>query len=137
MIFSSENVNIEYVCMLVCQKNMIFVNFWWKNGPNFNKNSTKLRNKALIGKKCRNKTKTDEKMWFVFILLFLQYIWSKLHSEALIGKKSMNKSWRKLNLSSENLNIEYVCILVCQKIMFFFKFWGKCSNFQQNLSKTP
>ena len=27
----------------------------------------------------RNKTKTDENMWFVFILLFLQYIWSKLN----------------------------------------------------------
>ena len=40
---------------------------------------------------------------------------TKLCNEALIGKKCRSKSWRKLNLGSENVNIEYVCMLVCQK----------------------
>ena len=39
------------------KKIMLFVNFWGKNGPNFNKNSTKLPNEALIGKKCKKKSK--------------------------------------------------------------------------------
>ena len=76
---TSENVNIKYVCMSVFQKNDGLCQFLVENGPNFNKNATKLRNEALIGKKCRS------------------------------------KSWRKLNLGSENVNIEYVCMLVCQK----------------------
>ena len=76
-----------YVC-LFAKKNAL-CQFLKKNGQNFNKNSTKLSNEALIGKKCRN------------------------------------KSCRKLNLNSENVTMEYVCILVCQKNLFFVNFFGK------------
>ena len=41
---------MEYVCMLVCQKNYVLCQFFRKNGQNFNKITTKLRNEALIGK---------------------------------------------------------------------------------------
>ena len=92
---SSENVNMEYVCMLVCQENYVLCQFLGKNGQNFNKNSTKLLNEALIGKMYRN------------------------------------KSWRKLKLSSENVYIENVYMLVslkngvlCQFLQFFTKWPG-------------
>ena len=92
---SSENVHIENVYMLVCLRNYVLCQFLRKNGPNFKKTSRKLRNEALIGKKCRN------------------------------------KSWRKLILSSENVNIEYECMLVgpkndvlCQFLQFFTKWRG-------------
>ena len=140
--------------MLICQKIMLLSIFGGKNGQNFIKNSTKLRNKALIGKKCRNKS------WRKLILssgiVNIEYVYmlvveindvlcqflgkngpnfkkmsTKLHNEALIGKKCRNKSWRKLILSSENVNIEYVCMLVgqqndvlCQFLPFFTKWRG-------------
>ena len=69
-------LSIMYVSL---PKKNALCQFLGKNGPNFNKNSTKLPNEALIGKKCRN------------------------------------KSWRKFNLISENVNINCVCMLVCQK----------------------
>ena len=83
---SSEYVYIEYVCMLFCQKNYVLCQFWGKNGPNFNKISTKLRNEALIGKMYRN------------------------------------KSWRKLKLSSENVYIENVYMIVSLKNGVHFQF---------------
>ena len=86
---SSENVNMEYVCMLVCPKNHVLCQILGKNGQNFNKISTKLRNEALIWKMYRN------------------------------------KNWRKLNLSSENVNIEYVRMLVCQENYVLRQFLGK------------
>ena len=92
---SSENVNMEYVRMLVCQENYVLCQFLGKNGQNFNKKSTKLLN------------------------------------EALIGKMYKNKSWRKLKLSSENVYIENVYMLVslkngvlCQFLQFFTKWPG-------------
>ena len=47
---------MEYVCMLVCQKNDVLCKFFRKNGQNFNKITTKLRNEALIGKMYKNKS---------------------------------------------------------------------------------
>ena len=138
MILSSEKINIEYVCMLICQKNYALCQFLVKNGPDFNKNSTKLRNKALIGKKCRNKSwrklnlsSENVNMEYVCMLvcpkndvlcqffgknsLNFNKISTKLHNEALIGKMYRNKSWRKLKLSSENVYIENVYMLVSLK----------------------
>ena len=50
---------------------------------------------------------------------------TKLHNEALIGKMCRSKSWRKLNLSSENVNLGYVCMLVCQKNDVLCQFFGE------------
>ena len=103
---SSENVNMEYVRMLVCQENYVLCQFLGKNGQNFNKNSTKLLN------------------------------------EALIGKMYKNKSWRKLKLSSENVYIENLYMLVslkkwCSLSIFaiFYKMARLILNFWPNQKK--
>ena len=56
---------------------------------------------------------------------------TKLRNEALIGKMYRNKSWRKLKLSSANVYIENVYMLVslkngghCQFLQFFTKWQG-------------
>ena len=133
---------------------MLFVNFWWKNAPDFNKNSTKLHNEALIGKMCRNKSwrklnlsSENVNLGYVCMLvcqkndvlcqffgkngLKFNKITTKLRNEALIGKMCRNKSWRKLKLSSEKAYIENVYMLVslkngvhCQFLQFFTKWRG-------------
>ena len=74
---------------------MLFVNFGWKNCPNFNKNSTKLPNEALIRKLISFNfsytflSSDNINIEYVYMLVGPNFkkMLRKLHNEALIIKK--------------------------------------------------